>query len=313
MASPSTDAAIPCLRRVLAIDATHGQARQVLGKLLVTEAKTVAAAGNHAEARALATEASQLCPDAQPVWLALVSLTEDPAERIDVLRQAAQAAPQDSLLRTRLRQALLARGVIVAATDRAEARARFREAAALDPSDLRVWQALANLADSTRRTARRAARAAARRAHASARPARARNGRWSPTRGRWPPPDSIAEACERWREAIAFTGGSAEMWLGLAEITGDEEEAERAIAAAHEIAPHDERDGRGDRPPPRGAARSRGHRAPARCVRPLRGGRGDHPAPADRRSRRSTRFSTPCRPRAAEAGRGSRHGRLRFR
>ena len=240
IASPSAEAAIPCLRRVLAIDAAHPQARQVLGKLLVTQAKAVAAAGNHLEARALALEASQLCPDTQPVWLALVSVTEDPAERINVLRQAAQAAPEDVLLRTRLRQALLARGVMIAAIDRAEARARFREAAELDPADLRVWQALANLADTPAERLqglRELLRVAPGhpRGRLELENALVADARSLAAAG------SIEDACERWREAIAFTGGTVEMWLSLAAITRDEEEVERAIAAAYEMAPLDER------------------------------------------------------------------------
>ena len=46
IASPSADAAIPCLRRVLAIDQSHARAREVLTNLLVTEAKAGATAGD---------------------------------------------------------------------------------------------------------------------------------------------------------------------------------------------------------------------------------------------------------------------------
>ena len=63
----------------------------------------------------------------------------------------------------------------------------------------------------------------------------------SPTRGALADAGSIEDACERWREAIALTGGDIETWLGLASITPDQEEAEQAVESAHEVAPEDER------------------------------------------------------------------------
>ena len=62
----------------------------------------------------MAAEACQLTPDAQALWLALAALTDDQKERLDALRQAVKIAPDDTALRTRLRQALLARGVMPA-------------------------------------------------------------------------------------------------------------------------------------------------------------------------------------------------------
>src|SRR5438445_250556 len=61
-------------------------------------------------------------------------------------RQAVKISPEDAGLRTRLRQALLARGV-TPSLDRAEARVCFKEASQLNADDPRVWQALAKLAD----------------------------------------------------------------------------------------------------------------------------------------------------------------------
>src|SRR5258708_23968375 len=52
IASPSADAAIPCLRRVLEIDASHEQARGALPKLLIAEASRIPAAGYPARSRA---------------------------------------------------------------------------------------------------------------------------------------------------------------------------------------------------------------------------------------------------------------------
>ena len=66
VAAPSADTAVPCLRRVLAIDPSHAQARQGLAKLLVTQAAMVAP-DKRAEAHALVTEATELTPDAESV------------------------------------------------------------------------------------------------------------------------------------------------------------------------------------------------------------------------------------------------------
>ena len=238
IAAPAADAAIPCLRRVLAINPAYERAREVLANLLVSEAKAAAQAGNHAGATALATEASQFSADVQSIWLSLATVTADPVERINLLRRAADGG--DPLIRTRLRQALLARGVMVAQNDRVEARARFREALALDPSDARVWQALANLADS------RAEWLQALRDLVHAVPDHAR-GRSELRAALIADAQTLADAgsldtaCDRWREAIAFTGGDVELWLGLAAVTRDQDEAARAIESAHEMAPADPR------------------------------------------------------------------------
>jgi tetratricopeptide (TPR) repeat protein len=146
--SQSADAAIPCLRRVLAIDGTHAQAREALAKLLIAQAGAAASAGNRTAARELASEATELTPGAHSVWVAFAALSDDQNDRIKALRQASALSGDDLQIRTRLRQALLCRALLIAQTERVEARALFTEAAALDPDDARVWGALANLADS---------------------------------------------------------------------------------------------------------------------------------------------------------------------
>ena len=88
VASPSADAAIPCLRRVLAIDASHAQARAALAKLLLTHASALVAAGRRGDARALVTEAASLTPDSERAWVALAIVSDDPAIRLDALRRA---------------------------------------------------------------------------------------------------------------------------------------------------------------------------------------------------------------------------------
>ena len=156
-----------------------------------------------------------------------------------MLRQAAAAAPDDAIIRARLRQALLARGVM-AGVARAEARACFREASVIDPSDVRVWQALANLAHSRAewlQALRDLLRAAPGHAQgrSTLRTALVADATALGAAG------SAEAACELWREAIALTGGDVEVCLGLAAITLDPEEAERAIEQANDIDPQDER------------------------------------------------------------------------
>jgi CheY-like chemotaxis protein len=234
VASSSASDAIPCLRRVLELDAAHDQARGALTKLLQSEAHRLAASGARVEARAMAAEACQLTPDAQALWLALAALTDDQKERLDALRQAVKIAPDDTALRTRLRQALLARGVMPA-TDRAEARDCFREAAQLNADDPRVWQALAKLADTPaesvealrqlRRVAPDTPNAATALRNALAADARSFGD------------TNHEEAYKRWREAIDVTGGDAELWLGIANTTSNQEEAAKAVETAYKLSP----------------------------------------------------------------------------
>ena len=239
VASPSADDAIASLRRVLALDADHDRARASLVQLLLAEAHRVAAAGRRPDARALAAEATQLTPQAQAAWFALATLTLDPLERIDALRRAIALSPDAPHLRVRLRQALIVRGVN-ASTDRVEARACFREALDLDPNDARLWLILAKLADSPAESAdalRELLRLAPNHAvgRAALRDALAADAEELANAER------IDAACERWREAIALTGGDVESWLGLAAITPDQTEAGRAIEAAYGASPDDPR------------------------------------------------------------------------
>jgi CheY-like chemotaxis protein len=235
VASSSASDAIPCLRRVLELDSAHDQARSALTKLLQSEAHRLAASGARVEARVMAAEACQLTPDAQALWLALAALTDDQKERLDALRQAVKIAPDDTALRTRLRQALLARGVMPS-TERAEARACFHEAAQLNADDPRVWQALAKLADTPAESVealRQLRRVAPDTPNATAalRNALAADARSHADANR------ADEAYTRWREAIDLTGGDAELWLGIATTTTSQEEAAKAVETAYKLSP----------------------------------------------------------------------------
>jgi twitching motility two-component system response regulator PilG len=238
IASPTGGAAIPCLRRVLEIDPSHEQSKAALAKLLMAEAVSVATAGNRAEARALVAEAARIIPGEQAVWLRLAATTDDPDERIFALRQA-MAISADDAVRTRLRQALLWRGLSRNA-DRAVARASFREAAELDPTDPRVWQALASLAD-TPAEAVDALRELLRVApnHPNGRGA-LRNAIAADAYA-LAGAELVDAACLRWREIMDLTGGDVETWLGIAATTSDQEEAERAVKTAFKLKPTDER------------------------------------------------------------------------
>ena len=240
IASPSADAAIPCLRNVLAIDPEHALAREALSRLLISEARTAAAGGRRDAARALASEATALQPENTATWRAVAELATSQVERIDALRRMVQFSPEDAGIRTQFRQALLARAVMIARTDRVEARARFQEVAALNPSDTRMWQALCNLADTREEQAKylrellrvapehQPARSALRRIIVdAARDMQAAN--------------RLADARDRWKEAIEVAGSDVELWLGYAEACEDRTEATRAIQAAQELDSHDPR------------------------------------------------------------------------
>jgi twitching motility two-component system response regulator PilG len=238
IASPSASEAIPCLRRVLELESAHDQARSALTKLLQSEAHRLAATGARADARALAAEASRLTPDSQAVWLALAALTDDQKERLDALRHAVKLAPDDAALRTRLRQALLARGVMPS-TDRAEARACFREASQLNADDPRVWQALAKLAETPAESVealRHLLRVAPNTPNATValRSALAADARALVEAHRQD------DAYKRWREAVDVAGGDCETWLGVASMTTSQEEHARAVETAYKLNPSNE-------------------------------------------------------------------------
>lgn len=239
VASPSADAAIPCLKKVLAIDPSHAQARDALAKLVVAGVGSAARAGNREKARALAVEATELTPDADAAWLALAAVSDDRVERIEALRRALALNPQP-IIQTRLRQALLYQAMMVAQSDRATARALFQEAATLDPTDVRVWHALAQLAD-TPADAVAAVRELIRLSpdHVGGRSflkkALVADARVLEAAG------ETDQACIRWREIVTIDDQDLDAWLALAQSTSDEEEAEKAIEAAFEISPTDER------------------------------------------------------------------------
>jgi twitching motility two-component system response regulator PilG len=239
-AAQSADAAINCLRRVLIIDNAHAPAREALARLLVAEARTTAASGNRDAARTLATEASGLQPDAVYTWKTLADLAASHVDRIEALRRIFALAPDDTGVRTQLRQALLARAVMIANSDRNEARSRFREAAALSPSDPRIWQALCNLASSREeqlQSLRELLRIAPE--HPQGR-SLFRKTLIDDARALTAAADNET-ACSRWHEVIDLTGGDVEAWLGLAETTTDASEAEHAIELAYQLDPQDAR------------------------------------------------------------------------
>ena len=124
-------------------------------------------------------------------------------------------------------------------TDRAEARACFREAAQLEPDDPRVWQALAKLADTPAESVealRHLLRVAPNHAERSValRNALAADARALVDAHRQD------EACERWREGVELTGGDCELWLGVASTTTSQDEATRAIETAYKLSPSNE-------------------------------------------------------------------------
>ncbi len=239
VASPSADEAIRCLRRVLESEANHAPARQALAKLLASQAATTAAAGDRASARQLALEASELEPESSAVWLALAAAS-DGDDRIDALRQATAVNGDDVQLRNRLRQALLHRGNTVARADRDHARRLFREAAGIDPRDVRVWRALSRLADTAADAVAplrelvsidpndAAARSALKAALVADAQALGERG-------------AGADAAARWREVVAFDERDIAGWLGLADATEDDQESEQALDRAAAIGPSDER------------------------------------------------------------------------
>jgi len=235
IAAESADAAVPCLRRVLAIDEGHEPAREALARLLITEARAAAASGRRDDAGALVMEAASLTPDVPAPWQAMADLSTSQVERINALRRLVAIVPGDVGRRTQLRQALLARAVTIASHDRDEARSRFREAALLNPNDVRIWQALANLADSDEdrlQALRDLLRVAPHHeeGRAALRKALIDDARALSAAG------EAGASLERWREAIDVTGGGdVETWLGLAASSEDQDESARAIESAQAI------------------------------------------------------------------------------
>ncbi len=239
VAAPSADLAVPCLRNVLAIDASHKQARAALAKLLITQAGQAATADRRSDARALAVEAAALAPDTETTWLAIAAVSDDRLECLEALRRAVTLNPQPAT-RTRLRQALIHYAMTIASSDRDNARSLLKEGASLDPNDVRVWHALTLLAD-TPADALAAVRELARlapddpAARTLLRKALLVDARALEAAER------VEEACDRWREAVALDSHDIDAWLGLAQSTSDDDEAQRAIEAAFDIDPADQR------------------------------------------------------------------------
>ena len=239
VASPSADAAVPCLRRVLSIDASHPQARAALAKLLLTQAATLLKGAGRDAALPLVTEATSLTPDSDRVWVALAVVTDDGATRLEALRRAHALAPLPAT-RTHLLRAMLDRATAVSASQRADARALYHEVLEFDPGDLRAWHGLLQLADSTTAaldTVRGLVRNAPEQTGGRVflKQALKADARVLEVEGR------SQEACSRWREALGLDEYDVDAWLGLAQSTGDEDEAHRAITTAFDIAPTDAR------------------------------------------------------------------------
>ena len=123
--------------------------------------------------------------------------------------------------------------------DRAEARVCFKEASQLNADDPRVWQALAKLADTPTESVealRQLLRVAPETPNASValRNALAADARALADANR------ADDAYKRWREAVDLTGGDVEVWLGVANTTTNQEEANRAIETAYKLNPSNE-------------------------------------------------------------------------
>ncbi len=199
-------------------------------RLLVTQAREALAAGNRKDACARVTEAAQLAPDAAAVWLALASVSNDRAARLDALRRAFALAP-DPGTGARLRHALLYQGVMIRHSNRAEARELFLEAATLDPGDPHIWQALIQLSETPSEAGQIVAEIG-RLAPDDAGGRASLKGALAADACALQNAGQTEAACIRWRAVAAVDEGDAEAWLGVAETTSDKEEKKRAIAAA---------------------------------------------------------------------------------
>ena len=239
VASPSADAAIPYLRRVISIDPSHAQARPALAKLLLTYASSLVTAGRRDEARTHVAEATALTPDTDRVWVALAIVSDDLATRLDALRRAHTINPLPAT-RAHLTQALVQQAQVLAAADRGEAQALYDELLGLDPADLRAWHGLTSLATTTGEALETARRLVANAPDQDAGPAFLKKALMADARvldveGR------CDEACSRWREALTLDEYDIDAWLGLAQSTSDEDEGQRAITTAFDINPTDAR------------------------------------------------------------------------
>jgi twitching motility two-component system response regulator PilG len=125
--SPTAEAAISHLRRVLAIDASHVAARDALAKLLLAQAERMREA-----TRRLFREAAVIAPEDPRIWRAVVQLAETPAEALAAVRDLLKSAPDFAEGRIFLRDALVADARAQAsAGDHATAHERWQELKAL--------------------------------------------------------------------------------------------------------------------------------------------------------------------------------------
>lgn len=228
VAAPSPADAISCLRRVLVVEPGHVQAQDALGRLLAAQANTLAAEGHSVQAAALAREATELAPESDAAWMALAAVSEDPRERLDAQRRAHDVNPQAAQARVQLRDTLLQSGIACAGADPDRARQFFKEAAVVDPTDPRIWQALARVAQSAsdalealRRLLqltpdRPGLRGALKRALVADAESLAASG-------------SRREAAARWRETVELDESETAAWIGLASTTDEADEARRAL------------------------------------------------------------------------------------
>jgi len=239
VASPSADAAIPYLRRVISIDPAHAQARPALAKLLLTHASSLVTSGRRDEARTHVVEATTLTPDTDRVWVALAVVSDDLGTRLNALRRAHAIAPLPPT-RAHLTQALLQQAQSLAATNRSEAHALYDELLALDPADLRAWHGLTNLASTTAEALETARTLVANAPDQEAGRAFLKMALMADARV-LDVESRCDDACSRWREALTLDEYDIDAWLGLAQSTSDEDEAQRAITTAFDINPTDAR------------------------------------------------------------------------
>jgi twitching motility two-component system response regulator PilG len=236
VSSPSAEPAIRYLRRAAELDPAHTPTRDGLSKLLVATALSLASR-DRAGAHVLLSEACQVAPNADTVWIALAALSETPAERLDALRRASGLSPHRPELRARLHDAVLHQAVLIAkGGSNVEARRLFREAADLDPRDPRAWQALARLAEKPAeavRALRELVRVAPDHAggRAALKTALVADARAQETAGR------KKDALARWREAATLDDRDPDVWIGLASSATDQAEVRRAVETAHRLDP----------------------------------------------------------------------------
>ena len=236
--SSSADTAMSHLRRALTLTPAYQAARDALAKLLVAQASRMANRDLKA-ARTLIDEATALAPELDAVWLAVASLADNRAARLDALRRA-YALVKAPATRDRLRQVLLQDAAAAAAKDAGLARRLLREFAVLSPDDARVWRALVQLAETPAAALADIRQLVALAPAFSEGPTYLRNALIADARVHAAAHDRPA-ARERWREASTLDDRDIEVWIGLAESTDDPTEERQALDRAFAIDPDDPR------------------------------------------------------------------------